>query len=396
MAAAAPMAIADDGKDNHGHAKPRDGKRDTPLASVDETHGYNVVLKGDKFATEQTLLIPLKVENTNVLTYCVELNVEIDGKVKMTEVPWDKYPYDPSQHGAPGFKQNSQLINWVLQNSYPNVTPDALGAAITKAGGTLHDGLNAHEAITATQAAIWHLSDGADLDENNATPYNGAEAGADVVAAYKYLLKNAKAVQEPTPGLSLLPSEKTGKTGELIGPFTVKTTASKVDLSKNLPNGVTLTDKDGKAIDKVVDGTEIYVKVPADAKEGNGGFSVDAEAHLKAGRLFVGADAKGNALTQSLIVAKPTDVKLHQEAKANWTVAPVVTTTTPVPSTTTSAPAPSTPVTTTTPVPVPVPASNDTPLAYTGASVIGAIVAGVVLVGAGVGALFFVRRRRAN
>ena len=35
-------------------------------------------------------------------------------------------------------------------------------------------------------------------------------------------------------------------------------------------------------------------------------------------------------------------------------------------------------------------------LAYTGASVIGPVIAGIVLIGAGIGALFFVRRRKAN
>jgi LPXTG-motif cell wall-anchored protein len=35
-------------------------------------------------------------------------------------------------------------------------------------------------------------------------------------------------------------------------------------------------------------------------------------------------------------------------------------------------------------------------LAYTGASVIGPAIAGLVLIGAGIGALFFVRRRKAN
>lgn len=384
LMAAAPMAFADNGNDQgHGHAAPR-GQRDS-AQKADDTHGLNVKLKDDKYATERTLLIPVTIDGQQILTYCVELNVDIDPKVKMTEVPWDKYPFDPSQHGAPGFKQNSQLINWVLQNGYPLVAADELGK---KVGGKLHDGLSVEEAISATQAAIWHLSDGADLDESNPTPNDSPESGADVLATYKYLLANAKPVEQPAPGLDLQPSERTGKAGDLIGPFTVKTTATSVKLTDG---GLTLTDKDGKKLTTVVDGTEIWVKVAADAKAGQGTFSVDAAAHLNAGRLFIGADEKGNARTQSLIVAKPTDVKLHKEATAKWDVAPPTTTTTTPPPTTTTTTVP--PTTTTTEV-VPVPASNNGQLPNTGASVIGAIIAGVVLIGAGVGTLFFVRRRK--
>jgi LPXTG-motif cell wall-anchored protein len=46
--------------------------------------------------------------------------------------------------------------------------------------------------------------------------------------------------------------------------------------------------------------------------------------------------------------------------------------------------------------PTPTTTEDTNTLAYTGASVIGPIIAGIVLIGAGIGALFFVRRRKAN
>jgi TQXA domain-containing protein/LPXTG-motif cell wall-anchored protein len=403
----APAALADN--DNYGHATPR-GPRDVQADKSIPTNGLNVALKGDKYATEKTLLIPITVDGQKILTYCVELNVDIQNGVKMVEVPWGQYPYDAA-HPRSGFKANSGKINWILQNSYPNVSPGALNSVLTRAGAKLDHNLTSAEAITATQAAIWNLSDGAEVDESNPTPYDHAD-GSDVLAVYHWLLDNAKQIDEPTPGLDLSPTSVTGKAGDLIGPFTVKTTANSVTVTSTLPGGVTLTDKDGKALGTVSDGTQIYVKAPADQAAGNGGFSLDASAHLKAGRLFIGADASGQpsetAITQSLIVAKPTDVKLHKDATVSWTAATLVTTAPPTTTTPTTPPCTTTPgggTTTTTPMsptcatPTTAPPATGTPttpLAYTGASVIGPIIVGLVLIGAGAGALLFVRRRKAK
>ncbi|HEY0501024.1 MAG TPA: Cys-Gln thioester bond-forming surface protein [Kutzneria sp.] len=434
LMSAAPLAFADNGNADHGgYATPR-GPRDqaaTPKSDADfEKTGLNVKLVADKYKSEQTLLIPITVDGQKVYTYCVELNVEIDGKVKMIEVPWDKYPYEATPGDKDGgFKANAPKINWILQNSYPNIGADKLTQTLTAAGVKLHNGLSAAEAISATQSAIWHLSDGAKLDEGNPTPYDGKDAGADVVAAYHYLLDHATPVDQPKPSMDLTPASAAGKAGDLIGPF--KVTASNVTgkvtvTAPNLPKGVTLTDKDGKALGDVVNGTEIYVKVPAGAEADKASFALDAKVHLNAGRLFVGANARDGkpsekAITQSLIVAKPTDITLHKEAVASWTVAdtttpPTTTTTTKptTPTTTTQPCVPSTSPTTTTTTsngggttsstpmppscatPTPTTSADTNELAYTGASVIGPVIAGLVLIGAGIGALFFVRRRKAN
>ncbi|MFI9381072.1 thioester domain-containing protein [Kutzneria sp. NPDC052558] len=429
LMSAAPLAFAGD-NDSHGggYATPRGPRDQAPSAQSDAkigtTTGLNVKLVGDKYATERTLLIPITVDGQKVYTYCVELNVDIDGKVKMVEVPWDKYPYEDAPGDTDGgFKKHAGQINWILQNSYPNVSAATLTDALTKAGVKLHNGLSEAEAISATQSAIWHLSDGAKLDESDPTPFSGKDAGADVLAAYNFLLAHATDLPQPTPSLDLTPPSLSGKAGDLIGPFTVTTTAGSVKVSSTLPNGVTLTDKDGKALGDVANGAQIYVKVPATADAGKGSFAVDASAHLNAGRLFVGANSDGTpskkAISQSLIVAKPTDIKLHKEASVSWTVAPTSTTTTTTttttapPTTTTTTPCVSstTPTTTTSngggsttttspaptcATPTPTTSADTNELAYTGASVIGPAIAGVVLIGAGIGALFFVRRRKAN
>ncbi|KAA2262183.1 TQXA domain-containing protein [Solihabitans fulvus] len=360
-------------------------------AAADGTHakldgnydesGYQVqLLKAGSEKNPTASLIGIKIDGTDkgTQTYCVELPQSTQLGYGMDEVPWEKYPSDDS-----GFKKNSGKINWILHNSYPSVKPDALGK-------TVGVDLSAKEAITATQAAIWHFSDNVDLDTAN--PLVGNEDSAkDVVKLYDFLVSKAVDLDQPTPSLAVDPKEKAGKAGDLIGPFTVTSTADKVTFSAMLPAGVTLTDKDGKELDKPADKkfaakvdapktADFFVKVPADAKPGEADISIHADAQLDKGRLFIRSSV--DKKTQSLIVASPVTVPLDITAHAKWDVA--ASTTTP----TTSAP------TTTDTTPVVAAASNEAPLANTGASIFWPIAIGVVLLVAGGGALFMVRRKK--
>ncbi|MCP2164449.1 thioester domain-containing protein [Goodfellowiella coeruleoviolacea] len=366
--------------------------------------GYQVRLTkpGQEVSTS---LIGLRVDGDKpVKTYCVELHVSVDSKVGMVEVPWDKYPEADSP-----FHKNRDKINWILHHSYPSVQPAQLSAKVGK-------NISSQEAITATQAAIWHFSDSAELDRGNATPRN-PDASGDVVALYDYLTgrENVGIGEQPSPTLTIEPTSLEGKAGELIGPFAVTTTAESVTLEAQLPQGVTLTDGTGKEFEKPANNTyktkdagtskaDVYVKVPRDAKAGEAKFTIKADAKLDKGRLFVGSGGK----TQSLIVALPQDVKLSAQATAKWTAgtpvtSPSVSTPSSAPSTSASSPAPSSPAevvpstsapVTTSAKPAPAAGGGNDDLAQTGASIFWPVVIGVVLVGAGAGALVLQRRRK--
>ena len=259
----------------------------------------------------------------------------------------------------------------MLHNSYPVVGLDAITAST---GLTFHDGLDAAEAITATQAAIWHFSDGKDLQEvvkgKNGPDQNGVD---DVKALYGYLtgVKNAGIGEHDNPSLAITPDSLTGKVGDRLGPFTLKTNGTITELTGQLPDGVKITDADGKEIPSgsLKNGSKVYLQVPADAATGSAELTVKANAHLDTGRLFVG-DHYQQKPSQTLIVATGSDTALSASAKANWNV---------------------TPATPTTPAPQ---GSAGGSLPDTGASVFVPVLVGVVLVGAGVGALLFQRRRR--
>jgi LPXTG-motif cell wall-anchored protein len=270
---------------------------------------------------------------------------------------------------------------------------------------------------------------GARNDKN--PPYSKTTV-EDVDKLYHYLVDKNPGLDQPAPTLKITaPADQTPKNG-LIGPFAIATTATgelKLDAGK-LTAGVTLTDADGKQVASVKPGDNVYVKIANGTPAGSATFTVSTDATLDTGRIFAGVkDTPDNCggdkskCTQPLIVAQASKVTVSAEASVTWKVAPPSSTTTPpsttvqpttttpptcvtttAPTSTTSSTTPGSGTTPTSPTSsncgptpttsTPITQASPTPLAYTGASVIGPIIAGIVLIGAGVGALFFVRRRK--
>lgn len=349
--------------------------------------GYQVNVGGDWLGTIPTSLLGFTLSDGTVLgMYCVEIQTEIDDTHPMVERPWEDYPNPDSP-----FNKNRAKINWVLHHGFPSQTLEALAAALPSPP---NDGIDQLEAIAATQAAVWHFSDDTDLNRDDPLSGDGSneEDAEDALALYDYLVGDANTgVNEaPIPELKIDPDKKDGQSGTRIGPFKVSTTATVEKLKADLPDGVKITDKDGNelAADKIKNGTELFFDVPSGTADDDGKFELTASALVETGRLFVGENYAKNP-TQSLIVAKSEKTTLKAEAKAEWTAAPVTTTTTETTSTT----APTTTTTTAAPI---AQASNNDNLASTGASIGVPVIVGLVLVGGGIGALLFLRRRRAS
>ena len=359
-------------------------------------HGYHVnVGDGDRADLSASLISFKLTDGTKLQMYCVEIDTDIDNKHSMVEQPWDKYPNPDSP-----FHENRDKINWILHNGYPVVDTDELTEILTEQGATLKNGIDEKEAISATQAAVWHFSDNANLDRSNPLPKGNFGSKGDVLALYDYLVGDANIGigDQPTPALAIAPAEKSGEAGTRIGPFTVNTTGDIDELTTNLPEGVKITDVDGVELtaDKIKNNAQLYLDVPEGAAAGEGGFELTAEASVDTGRLFVGENyGKKGKKTQSLIVATAEKSELAASAKGTWTEATTPpSSTTEVPPSSTTETTPPTTETTTSETPAPQPKANEGDLAETGASVFAPILIGVVLVGAGVGALLFLRHRK--
>jgi TQXA domain-containing protein len=357
-------------------------------------HGYHVNVGDGDRADLGASLISLKLTDGSYLKmYCVEIDTDIDRKHSMVERPWDEYPNAQSP-----FHENRDKINWVLHHGFPVVGADKLTQLLTGQGVALKNGISEKEAISATQAAVWHFSDDANLNRDTPLPKGPFDSKPDVLALYDYLIGDANVGigDQPTPALAVSPTDLSGNAGTRIGPFTVNTTGDIEKLTTNLPEGVKITDVDGVEFtaEKIKNGAQLYLDVPAGTEPGDGTFELTATAGVDTGRLFVGEKYGKKKKTQSLIVATSEKSEIVASAGGNWTEAPTTppsSTTEVPPSTTETVPTTET-TTTTSDTPVPQPKNDD--LAETGASIFAPIMIGVVLVGAGIGALLFQRHRK--
>ena len=177
---------------------------------------------------------------------------------------------------------------------------------------------------------MWHFSDGVNLDATKPlAEEDSADANADVAALYAYFTgdQNKGIGEQPKPTLNIAADKTEGAAGGKIGPFSVATSGDITSLTSQLPEGVKITDAEGKELkgSDVKDGSKLYVDVPAGTKPGKGGFTLKASGELDTGRLFVSENyAKQPA--QSLIVADSEKTEVTANAAASWTEAAAPTT----------------------------------------------------------------------
>lgn len=370
------------------------------LDSSKDTYGYTVHFKDHK--PVKTNLMNLNTGSSALDVYCIEIEHNATAQRTMVEHDWDDYPNEDS----PFYKkdENRHKINWVLHNAYPEVDADDLADAVEDAGDwELHDGLTEKEALTATQAAIWHYSDGVDIARDNSI--HGDKASSyDVRATYDYLTGDANTGNEdqPNPSLEIDPDDATGNAGEEIGPFTISSNGDVEVVENELPDGTTLTDSDGNELDeddadKVLGGEEFYLNIPKDADAGDAEFKLKADTQVGTGRLFVVEDYDEKA-AQSLIVASSEKTSAEASATVSWEAAKEETT----PPESSESETPSTSETQSESAAPATSSKNNNKasgketenLAYTGASVITPVAVGVGLLAVGGIALFLVRRRQ--
>ncbi|EXU69929.1 peptidase [Streptomyces sp. PRh5] len=239
-------------------------------------------------------LFEMSVDNGgSIQTYCIDLHNPTQSKAKYEEKSWA----ETSLANNP----DAGKINWVLQNSYPQVND--LGALAKKAG--IDGALTEKTAAAGTQVAIWRFSDKANVD--------AADPQAEKLA--DYLEKNAQNLQEPKASLSLDPPAVSGKAGERLGPVKVHTNADSVTLAPGTESagGVKLVDKTGKTITSAADGGEVYFDVPEGAADGSATLTAQAATKVPVGRAFASATK-----SQTQILAGSSESTVSATATANW------------------------------------------------------------------------------
>jgi LPXTG-motif cell wall-anchored protein len=304
-------------------------------------------------------------EKTTIISF---LTVKVDGKKTPVYCAEFGTPLADNQTYLEGDSENAGInklgaISNVLAHAYPAVSADDLIAA---AGATMpepaSDGHSMFDdaaflSYVATQAAVWELSNhnAFNLGDNYLPALNVNEGQyAVIVAVHKYLTKFFTAVK---PELTITPATATATVGGLAGPFTVNTKGGKPD--------VTLTATGGKAVDSesheittAKDGDQFWI-----TSDAVGSATVHGEATFTVPHARVLFFKDGDKHGQKLVMGGTKKKTLTADVTATFTA----------PSASPS-PSPGLPV--------------------TGANVTGAAIGGGVLLLAGIGLVFVLRRRR--
>ncbi|MFF1838587.1 LAETG motif-containing sortase-dependent surface protein [Streptomyces sp. NPDC058231] len=238
-------------------------------------------------------LFEMTVEGGGKLkTYCIDIHNPTQDQAKYLETPWNQTSL--------GTNKDAGKIRWILEHSYPQV--DDLAALADQAGtGPLTE----RTAAAGTQVAIWRYSDNADVKANDPQ----AEKLAD------WLKDNAQDVAEPKASLALDPAAVSGRSGERLGPVTVRTNAGQVSVAPpaDSASGVKVTDKSGKPVTTAADGSELYFDIPAGAADGSAALTVQATTSVPVGRAFAGVTK-----SQTQILAGSSETTVSAAATATW------------------------------------------------------------------------------
>ncbi|MEU4092987.1 LAETG motif-containing sortase-dependent surface protein [Streptomyces sp. NPDC026673] len=287
--AVAGSAIADD-------ATPTAPGASATLGGL-KTFDKAVINEGGKTKNVLAGLFEMSVDGGGTIqTYCIDLHNPTQGKAAYKEVSWD----ESSLHD----NKDAGKINWILQNSYPQVNDLAALQKTAELSGKLTEKL----AAAGTQVAIWRFSDKADV--------TAADPVAEQLA--DWLQEHAENLEEPAASLTLDPPAVSGKAGDLLGPITVHTNASsvQVNLAPGAPANVKITNKDGGVLpaDGVKDGATLYFDVPVGTPDGTTSLTASANTKLPVGRAFTGVDST----TQVQILAGSSDSSVSATATGTW------------------------------------------------------------------------------
>lgn len=340
------------------------GDHATASVGNDGGHIFGTINGQNERVSTDTISItfaPGAQDTGTLLTYCIAFNDPLSRTDPYTEVPFADTKIPDAARAK---------ILWILGHSRPNV-PDAQVLAMAGITGAVSN--PAAVVYAGTQAAIWHFSDGLTMTARQAnTEFTAAQYTA-IQQVYNFLTSEANTGLNGPPTLTITPPSANGMVGDVLGPFTVKTSAPSISLT--VTGGATLLGPDKTTpVTTVVDGGQFFVK-PGSA--GTATVTGTGQGFISEGRAFIVPDQQPTAVkpnsvvqAQKLILAqlKPQQVKVSVQVTA-------------------STPAP-------TPTPTPTPTSPA--LAATGASPMPKVLMALALLVAGSALTVVARRRRSG
>lgn len=243
--------------------------------------------------------VSMSINGSSYAGYCIDFHNGIDLSKALT--------YEERTWGSGNFPSPLALskVNWILHNSYPNVSAAAIAAAagVDPATPDLENVVGA-----ATQASIWYFSDGINIAEAEKTTAVG------LVVAYLTGPTNV-GLNEPAPAdVQIVEDSATGSAGALIGPFTIASTAGSVTLTSDNPSVGFMVN--GVVTNTANDGDQVFGIVPGGTAPGSATITASGNAKVPSGRIFVNQAAPDS--TQKLILAAAANTTYADTATLNW------------------------------------------------------------------------------
>ena len=310
-----PMAHAEDHSNSYPEGYPKVGTHDERVSGFQLNFTRQDGAPGHVETNLFTVHTSASKEGA-IKAYCIELDVDIKYESDLRVGDWKDFP------GTNKFKDNAEIqskVAWIAQRSYPQTDM----AELTKASGIA--GLTEQEAITATQAAIWHFTNDykwlglANADQATTTR---------VEKLFTYLtgqtntgLKESKqpTVEAETGGITFTRSEN-GSEGK-VGPIRFKSSQATFKLTSELK--YELINAQGAKVDlnAVPADTDLYLKVPADMTSGEQEFKGSVTGSVYAGKLLITKDAvAGGSHGQTIIIGSNKEVTTEIQGKISWSV----------------------------------------------------------------------------
>lgn len=268
----------------------------------DPVAGLPVVLTdGDE---ADTALFSLRVaDEDSVRAYALVVDEEVRPRTAYVESAWaDRAEWTETDWVS----DPADRANWIVTNSYPNLALPALSAASSVVD------LTEEHAIAATQAALWSVLDGVELD-----PDANHE---DVLALYTYLVEGSGVADGGTTARSVEVSPAHSEVvspEEPLGPLTVSSSGEDpVGLSVRGAPASWLVNAEGQEVSQAHDGDEVYLDVDPSVPAGVATLHVrGSRVPLEEGRLFTGREG---VRTQPLITAEPGSATSSTTATFTW------------------------------------------------------------------------------
>lgn len=280
------------------------------------------------------------VDGESILAYCIEYWVQAaDPDHRSAVTGWDEFTGDNNFKTDP---QVREQVAWILRNSHPTVSLAEL------AGNTGTTDLTEAEAVAATQAAIWHLTDdfvpegtlSVDSAAQNSQPVS-EQSALNVQAVFDYftgpgntglsehevqasvtLVDASDAEVGPPEAIEELLEDEDD---QVLGPIELNASTDQVDLELTSTNAAvevtdfTILDAAGKELDtsQPVRAEELWVHVSGDTETGGVHISAESTDFGYTGRLIT-PEPDAQRRFQTIVMVDETTDQADTELELNW------------------------------------------------------------------------------